>query len=149
MKKLSLICIGVLSLLISNCNLINSSILDGEVAVVWTAYDEFDLSVEDLMKLPHVELTSSEKKSVARGLELLGQMTEEEMMVPTPAAVVGDIMIQKTGDYRFVCNDEIVLSVSELPPYYHTLLSMNYPKEWARIVSRISSKMEQAKTMRQ
>ena len=149
MKKLSLICIGVLSLLISNCNLINSSILDEEVSVIWTAYDEFDLSVENLMKFPHVELTLSEKKSVARGLELLGQMTEEEMMVPTPAAVVGDIMIQKTGDYRFVCNDEIVLSVSELPPYYHTLLSMNYPKEWARIVSRISSKMEQAKTMRQ
>lgn len=148
MKKLSLICISVLSLLFAKCNYCNSSILDNNIAVVWISYDEFELNAQELMKLPHADLSLSEKKAVARGLELLSQLTEEEMMVPTPAAVVGDIMKQKTGDYRFICNEEVVLSISEHPPYFHALLSMNRPKEWGSIVTQISSKMEQARRMR-
>ena len=148
MKNLSLICISVLSLLFAKCNYCNSSILDNNIAVVWISYDEFELNAQELMKLPHADLSLSEKKAVARGLELLSQLTEEEMMVPTPAAVVGDIMKQKTGDYRFVCNEEVVLSISEHPPYFHALLSMNRPKEWGSIVTQISSKMELAKKMR-
>ena len=75
--------------------------------------------------------------------------TEEEMMVPVPAAVVGDIMKQKTGDYRFICNEKVVLSISEQPPYFHELLSMNRSEEWGGIVKQMSSKMEQARKMRQ
>lgn len=148
MKNLSLICISVLSSLFMKCNYCNSSILDNNIAVVWISYDELELNAQELMKLPHAELSLSEKEAVARSLELLSQLTEEEMMVPTPAAVVGDIMKQKTGDYRFVCNEEVVLSISEHPPYFHALLSMNRPKEWGSIVTQISSKMELAKKMR-
>ena len=148
MKNLSLICISVLSSLFMKCNYCNSSILDNNIAVVWISYDEFELNAQELMKLPHAELSLSEKEAVARSLELLSQLTEEEMMVPTPAAVVGDIMKQKTGDYRFVCNEEVVLSIAEHPPYFHALLSMNRPKEWGSIVTQISSKMELAKKMR-
>ena len=130
------------------CNYCNSNILDNNIAVVWSSYDEFELNAQELMKLPHVELSFSEKKAVAKSLELLSQMTEEEMMVPTPAAVVANIMMQKTGDFRFICNKKVVLSISEHPSYFHALLSINRPKEWASIVNQISSKMELAKKMR-
>ena len=148
MKELSLICISVFSLLLMRCNYCNSNILDNNIAVVWSSYDEFELNAQELMKLPHVELSFSEKKAVAKSLELLSQMTEEEMMVPTPAAVVANIMMQKTGDFRFICNEKVVLSISEHPSYFHALLSINRPKEWASIVNQISSKMELAKKMR-
>lgn len=148
MKKLSLVCISVLSLLFMKCNYCNSGILDNNIAVVWISYDEFELNAQELMKLPHAELSLSEKKAVARSFDLLSQLTEEEMIVPTPAAVVGDIMNQKTGDYRFICNEEVVLSISEHPAYFHALLSINRPKEWGSIVNQISSKMELAKKMR-
>lgn len=148
MNKLSLITIGVLSLVLTGCDHGAGRILDNNVEVVWTSYDEYELNAQEMLQLPHVELSLPEKQAVARGLELLDQLTEEEMMIPVPAAVVGDIMKQKTGDYRFICNEKVVLSISEHPPYFHELLSMNRPEEWGGIVKQMSSKMEQARKMR-